>query len=193
MIAKNNPTPTPIVPPPVAPPPSPAKSPAAPPPAPTAAATPAIAAASPVVSAPPVSPSQTVAPDNALASTAGGGTWKTYPPGKMPVGRLISTNDLRDLAERGLAGERVYLRGQFVVNFTEQNRAVLRPKNRLTDTVMQFAGGGQNVRVIVEYPAGYTPPARGTTVDRDASRPYEITEVRKSDGVLNVFAREIMQ
>jgi hypothetical protein len=193
VIAKNNPTATPVVPPPLAPPPSPAKSPAASIPAPTAAATPAIAASSPVVSAPPVSPAQTVAPDNALASTAGGGTWKTYPPGKMPVGRLISTADLRDLAERGLAGERVYLRGQFVVNFTEQNRAVLRPKNRLTDTVMQFAGGGQNVRVIVEYPAGYTPPARGTTVDRDASRPYEITEVRKSDGVLNVFAREIMQ
>jgi hypothetical protein len=111
----------------------------------------------------------------------------------MPVGRLITTSDLKDLADRGLAGERVYLRGQFVVNFIEPNRAVLRPKNRLTETVMQFAGGGQNVRVIVEFPAGYTPPARGATVERDAARPYEITEVRKSDGQLNVFVREIMQ
>ncbi len=111
----------------------------------------------------------------------------------MPVGRLITTSDLRDLADRGLAGERVYLRGQFVVNFTEANRAVLRPKNKITETVMQLAGG-QNVRVIVEFPAGYTPPARGATVDRDAARPYEITEVRKqSDGQLNVFVREIMQ
>jgi hypothetical protein len=193
VIAKNNPTAPPVVPPPVAPPPSPAKSPASTIPGPTAASTPAIAAAPPVVSAPPVSPAPTLRPDNSLASTAGGGTWKTYPPGKMPVGRLITTSDLRDLADRGLAGERVYLRGQFVVNFTEPNRAVLRPKNRLTDTVMQLAGGGQNVRVIVEFPAGYTPPARGATVERDAARPYEITEVRKSDGQLNVFVREIMQ
>lgn len=193
VIAKNNPTVPPVVPPPVAPPPSPAKSPAASTPAPTAATTPAIAAAPPVVSAPPVSPAPTLPPDNSLASTAGGGTWKTYPPGKMPVGRLITTSDLRDLADRGLAGERVYLKGQFVVNFTEPNRAVLRPKNRLTDTVMQLAGGGQNVRVIVEFPAGYTPPARGATIERDAARPYEITEVRKSDGQLNVFVREIMQ
>ena len=49
-------------------------------------------------------------------------------------------------------------------------------------------------RIIVDFPAGYTPPARGSTVTRDEARPYEITEVRKqSDGQLNVFVREIMQ
>jgi hypothetical protein len=53
----------------------------------------------------------------ALASNVGGGSWKTFPAGKMPLGRLISTGDLRDVAERGLAGERVYLQGQFTVNF----------------------------------------------------------------------------
>ena len=112
----------------------------------------------------------------------------------MPVGRLIQTSDLADLAERGLAGERVYLRGQFVVNFTEPNRAVLRPKTRLTDAVLHPLGGGQSVRIVVEFPAGYTPPSRGTTVTRDEARPYEITEVRKqADGQLNVFVREIMQ
>ncbi|MEY2563823.1 MAG: hypothetical protein QOH88_2016 [Verrucomicrobiota bacterium] len=191
MIAKINPTAPPVVAPPVAPAKSPAPSTPAPPPA--ATVPPAVAVTSPVVSAPPTSPAQTVAPDNSLASTAGGGTWKTYAPGKMPVGRLITTADLRDLADRGLAGERVYLRGQFVVNFTEANRAVLRPKTKITETVMQLAGG-QNVRVVVEFPAGYTPPARGATVERDAARPYEITEVRKqSDGQLNVFVREIMQ
>ena len=112
----------------------------------------------------------------------------------MPVGRLITLADLRDLADRGLAGERVYLKGQFVVNFTEPNRAVLRPKTGLTDAVLKLAGGGQNLRIIVDFPAGYTPPARGSTVTRDEARPYEITEVRKqSDGQLNVFVREIMQ
>lgn len=182
MVAQNSPTP--------APPVAPAKSPVVPP---MATATPPMVAA--VSPAPPVpSASPAIVPDNSLASTAGGGNWKMYLPGKMPVGRLITTSDLRDLADRGLAGERVYLKGQFVVNFTEPNRAVLRPKTGLTDTVLKLAGGGQNLRVIVDFPAGYTPPTRGSTVTRDEARPYEITEVRKqSDGQLNVFVREIMQ
>ena len=101
---------------------------------------------------------------------------------------------MNDLADHGLAGERVYLRGQFVVNFTESTRAVLRPKKGLTDTVLHPLGGGQSVRIVVEFPSGRTPPTRGSTVMRDEARPYEITEVRKqSDGQLNVFVREIMQ
>jgi hypothetical protein len=179
-------------PPPAVPSAAPAKSPAAP--TPVAATTPVIAAASSVTSTPLASPAPSVTTDNSLASTAGGGIWKTFPPGKMPVGRLIQTADLGDLADRGLAGERVYLKGQFIVNFTESNRAVLRPKPRLTDAVLHPLGGGQSVRIVVEFPAGYTPPARGTTVTRDEARPYEITEVRKqSDGQVNVFVREIMQ
>jgi hypothetical protein len=180
MVAQASPT---VAPSPVAP----AKSPV------TSTTPPAVAAVSPP---PPVaaSPSPPIVPDDSLASTAGGGNWKTFPPGKMPVGRLITLADLRDLADRGLAGERVYLKGQFVVNFTEPNRAVLRPKTGITDAVLKLAGGGQNLRVIVDFPAGYNPPSRGTTVNRDEARPYEITEVRKqSDGQLNVFVREIMQ
>ena len=160
-------------------------------PTPAAITAPVVAAASP---GPLASPMPSVSSDNSLASTAGGGTWKTYAPGKMPVGRLIQTTDLNDLAARGLAGERVYLRGQFVVNFTEPNRAVLRPKKGLTDAVLHPLGGGQSVRIVVDFPAGYTPPARGATVTRDETRPYEVTEVRKqSDGQINVFVREIMQ
>jgi hypothetical protein len=127
-----------------------------------------------------------------LASTAGGGNWKTFPPGRMPLGRLISTTDLHEIADRGTAGERIYLKGQFVVNFSDANRAVLRPRNRLTDSVLHF--GGSSTRIIVEFPSGYTPPAQGSVVSRDEARPLEITEVRKEeDGQLNVFAREIMQ
>jgi len=144
----------------------------------------------------PVLPAQPVPPDAsnvALASNAGGGSWKTFPPGRMPLGRLIGTGDLRDVAERGLAGERVYLRGQFVVNFSDANKAVLRPRTKLTDKVLHF-GGGSSTRIIVEFPAGYVPPRPGAEVTRDELRPYEITEVRKQeDGQLNVFVREIMQ
>src|SRR5262249_21524629 len=127
-----------------------------------------------------------------LASTTGGGTWKTFPPGKMPLGRLIATSDLKEIADHGTAGERIYLKGQFVVNFSDANRAVLRPRGKLTDSVLHF--GAAPTRIIVEFPAGYTPPTQGSTVSRDEARPLEITEVRKQeDGQLNVFAREIMQ
>jgi hypothetical protein len=157
-----------------------------------------VAAANPPPEAPgnPVAPAQPFNADtsgNALASTAGGATWKTFPAGKMPIGRLIGTGDLKELADRGIAGERVYLKGQFVVNFADANRAVLRPRSKLTDTVLHF-GAGSSTRIIVDFPAGYAPPAQGSAVSRDEARPYEITEVRKQDdGQLNVFVREIMQ
>ena len=160
--------------------------------APAVAQAPSVPTATPV----PVLPAQPAPPDAsnvALASNAGGGSWKTFSPGKMPLGRLIGTSDLRDVAEHGLAGERVYLKGQFVVNFSDANKAVLRPRTKLTDKVLHF-GGGSSTRIIVEFPAGYIPPRQGTEVSRDESRPYEITEVRKQeDGQLNVFVREIMQ
>ena len=162
-------------------------------PAPTVAP----AATAPAPTAQPASPAQPVpleSSETALASTAGGGTWKTFSAGKMPLGRLIGTSDLREMAERGLAGERIYLRGQFVVNFSDANRAVLRPRTKLTDKVLHFGAGGPNARIIVEFPAGSTPPGQGSVVTRDEARPYEITEIRKEqDGQLNVFAREIMQ
>jgi len=158
-------------------------------PMPTAAT--AIAAASPGM--PPVATPLPVTGDIALASTTGGATWRTFPPGKMPAGRLITTADLGDVADRGLAGERVYLRGQFVVNFAEANRAVLRPRSNLANSVLHL-GAGSSTRIVVEFPSGMAPPAQGSTVTRDEARPYEITEVRKqADGQLNVFVREIMQ
>ena len=172
--------------------PPPGKKP--PPPAPSATAqfAPEIALAQPVetpVKAVPAQPNDT---SGTLASTAGGGSWKTFPPGKMPLGRLIATGDLKEIADRGTAGERIYLKGQFVVNFSDANRAVLRPRGKLTDSVLHF--GAQPTRIIVEFPAGYTPPAQGSTVNRDEARPLEITEIRKQeDGQLNVFTREIMQ
>jgi hypothetical protein len=46
----------------------------------------------------------------------------------------------------------------------------------------------------VDYPAGAPLPEPGSTLDRDATRPYEVTEVRRqSDGQLNVFVREIIK
>lgn len=161
-------------------------------PTPTATASPVIAEASPAPTVSALAPTP-AGGETTLASTAGGGMWKTYPAGKMPAGRLINPGDLNDVAERGLAGERLYLRGQFVVNFAEAHRAVLRPKSNIAESVLRF-GASSSTRIVVEFPSGIAPPARGATVTRDEARPYEITEVRKqSDGQLNVFVREIMQ
>ena len=157
-----------------------------------------VAQTSPVAmaTAVPVLPAQPAPPGSsnvALASNAGGGNWKTFAPGKMPLGRLIATGDLNDVADHGAAGERIYLKGQFVVNFSDANKAVLRPRTTLTSKVLHF-GGGSSTRIIVEFPRGYTPPPQGAVLNRDEMRPYEITEVRKEeDGQLNVFVREIMQ
>ena len=67
-------------------------------------------------------------------------------------------------------GERMYLRGHFVVNFADANRAVLRPTGAQTP---DSAGIGRNVRVIVDYPAGAlpVPPAPlSIATPRDHSR-----------------------
>ena len=157
-----------------------------------------VAQTSPVAMATPVpvlpaQPAPPGGPNVALASNAGGGNWKTFAPGRMPLGRLIVTGDLNDVADHGVAGERIYLKGQFVVNFADANKAVLRPRTTLTSKVLHF-GGGSSTRIIVEFPRGYTPPPQGAVISRDEMRPYEITEVRKQeDGQLNVFVREIMQ
>ena len=141
----------------------------------------------------PAQPAPPGGPNVALASNAGGGNWKTFAPGRMPLGRLIATGDLNDVADHGVAGERIYLKGQFVVNFADANKAVLRPRTTLTSKVLHF-GGGSSTRIIVEFPRGYTPPPQGAVISRDEMRPFEITEVRKQeDGQLNVFVREIMQ
>jgi hypothetical protein len=157
-----------------------------------------VAQVSPIASGTPVpvlpaQPAPAETAHAALASNAGGGSWKTFPAGKMPLGRLIGTGDLRDVADHGLAGERIYLKGQFVVNFSDANKAVMRPRSKLTDKVLHL-GGSSSTRIVVEFPNGYTPPPQGAVVNRDEQRPYEITEVRKQeDGELNVFVREIMQ
>ncbi|MBA3962897.1 MAG: hypothetical protein H0X40_13510 [Chthoniobacterales bacterium] len=127
----------------------------------------------------------------AISSTTGA-TWKTFSPGQMPVGRLVDQGGLREVANNGLRGERVYLRGQFVVNFADGNRAVLRTTNGHGGS--RPASFAHNARVIVDYPAGVSLPQPGSTLDRDSARPFEVTEVREqSDGQLNVFVREIMK
>lgn len=106
--------------------------------------------------------------------------WTVYQPGLMPRGKLVNIDDARGMAGRNSDGLS-YIAGDFEVSASGSNRAVLRGKR-----------GQQKIRIIVDYPPGSTPPAKGDNVARDAQRPFQITSVEKgADGQINVFAREV--
>lgn len=121
-----------------------------------------------------------------------GATWRTYAPGGAPAARSITPSEASSLAGRGDLGERIYLRGDFRVTASGENRAVLRDRSAGADPSNPSAA--DNVRIIVEFPAGALPPSENSSFSRDASRPYEIRDVRRgADGQVNIYVREITQ
>ncbi len=153
-------------------PPQPSPTPTAPPTTEPAPAT----ILQPFSAPPPESPTTPVATP-APTSAA----WNVYEPGRMPRGRLVDLNTARSMAPQGGPAELSYLSGDFNVSASGPGRAVLRGRR---------AGG--NVRIIVDFPAGSTPPAEGETVRRDASRPFQITSVEETpEGQINVHVREV--
>ncbi|HEX4086520.1 MAG TPA: hypothetical protein VHY22_16520 [Chthoniobacteraceae bacterium] len=136
----------------------------------------------------PLTPFLQSAPEPVL--TNNGASWRTYAPGQMPRGRVIQPAQAAPLAESGMGGERLYLRGNFVVTASEENRAVLRPQGTGIAAFLKPSAGA--TRVIVQYPAGVQPPVEGSTFSRDDARPFLITDVRRgADGQINLYVREI--
>jgi hypothetical protein len=153
--------------------------------------TPATAAASPSAAPTATHLQPFLSPTPASIATTAGGKWPTYAPGQMPRGRLANVPEMSELAGRGVGGERVYLQGSFVVTASGQDRAVLRSQTSLPEN-LGIGGRSSNTRIIVEFPSGSRPPSEGSTLSRDARRPFLVTEVRKtSDGQVNVYAREV--
>jgi hypothetical protein len=115
--------------------------------------------------------------------------WPLYAPGQMPRGRLVDPSDSEKLASRGIAGERHYIQGRFEVTAAGNGRAVLRPQGTIAGMSL---GPSSRVRVIVEFPAGSTPPAEGGVISRDNLRPFQVTSVKRGDdGQVNIYAREV--
>jgi hypothetical protein len=168
--------------------PKPAPAVAVAPPSPKPSATvPPVAAATKV----PLQPFLVSAPTPTPGTVISGGSWRTYAPGKMPRGRLVTLSDANELADRGTGGERLYLRGNFVVSFSSDNRAVLRPASSLGNALASMTSS-LPPRVIVEYPNGTAAPLKSATFTRDEMRPFEITGVRREpNGQINIFAREV--
>jgi hypothetical protein len=156
-------------------------------PAPTPAMDPqALPSPSPAESPSP-SPSATPEPPKAIAA-ATSRNWQVYEPGRMPRGRLISPSDLAEIAKKGTGGERVYLQGNFNVTAAGGDRAVLRAPQR----GLGFGSRGDNIRIIVQYPNGMMAPSDGSSVARDARRPFQVMDVRESTaGQINVYVREV--
>lgn len=115
-------------------------------------------------------------------------SWRTYSPGQMPRGRLVEADEVGEFSN-GLSGERVYLKGRFDVTVSGETRAVLRPQSTSIANLVRSNG---TPRIIVEYPAGTTPPGAGSIVSRDQLRPFQIMDVRRErGGQINVYVREI--
>jgi hypothetical protein len=162
------------------------------------AAIPVVPVASPSPS-PLASPSPSPSPSPTPASSpspeirkaiaaAGARNWPVYEPSRMPRGRLVTPSDVAEIAKKGTGGERIYLQGNFNVTAAGGDRAVLRPPPR----AIGFGSRNDNVRIIVQYPNGMSAPSEGASIARDATRPFQIMDVRENTGgQINVYVREV--
>jgi hypothetical protein len=135
---------------------------------------------------PPLQPFLTASPTPATSGRVD--AWQTYHPGQMPRGRLLDVDQTNELADKGVGNATIYLRGDFTVTAARDNRAVLRPRQSLTDHVLNRG----NARIIVEYPRGISTPREGETFQRSTDRPFQIVDVRRgADGQVNIYVREV--
>ena len=157
-------------------------------PAATPKAMPAPASTPPALAAAvqPLQPFLTASPTPAINGRVG--EWQTYRPGQMPRGRLLDVDQTADLANKGVGSETIYLRGDFTVTAARDNRAVLRPRQSLTDRVLNRG----NARIIAEFPRGVPAPREGESFQRAPDRPFQIVDVRRgADGQVNIYVREV--
>lgn len=143
----------------------------------------------PVGTPTPFPPPPSPTPSPAAVANIQGRQWQTFEPGKMPRGRIVPLGEVPELATRGIAGERLYLQGNFVVTASGGGRAVLRSQSAVRNP---FGGRAAEIRIIADFPEGVSSPEKDSTFSRDASRPFQIIDVtREEDGQINVRVREI--
>ncbi len=122
-----------------------------------------------------------------LVNSPGG--WTLYEAGKMPRGRLVAPEQIAALGEQGLAGELLYLQGDFVSTASGLDRAVLRYQAASSGLPLSRIG---KIRIIALFPTGIAPPPEGSSVTRDNLHPFMITDIKKeNDGTVNLYVREI--
>lgn len=119
----------------------------------------------------------------------GTGGWRTYQRGQQPPGRSITPSEASKMADHGGIAEHLYLRGDFVVTASGDNRAVLRAPASLGEVSRD---GVSSTRILVEFPPSAELPSVGSTLSRGEAEGFEVREVRRGqDGQINIFVREI--
>ncbi len=157
---------------------------------PTAADLPADPAATPstasepaeaIASAEPSGPLQPFLPQGPVTrAPSGASAWDVYAAGEAPQAPLLEVTDISGRVEAGLPAGRVYLSGDFEVNASGPGRAILRNAQH------------PEIRVIVDYPPGLSPPAENTRVVSSQAVPFEIMSLERTQGdQINVWARAI--
>jgi hypothetical protein len=115
-----------------------------------------------------------------LPSATPRGDWSLYAAGQLPQGKPLKDVEAAQLAG-GSITDRLYLIGTFTVTASGPDRAVMRT-----------TGQEEPIRIVAIYPPTIPPPPEGATLERDGSRGFEITDVRRgSDGQITIHVREI--
>jgi hypothetical protein len=156
---------------------------AAPPTKSTAAGAPSDSAKPPATAkAPAATPPATAAAPSPAAATIGA---TTTPAPALPPGRRLKAAELGALGDQQFSkDERVYLTGQFFVQAVAEDRAVL--------ILPGTKPGPKMTRVIATFPAVKSVPNVGTELARDDTRPFQVTDIRRTtDGSLTVYVKEL--
>ena len=75
------------------------------------------------------------------------------------------------------------LSGEFVVTGAIGQRVALRAREALRDREADpTVPGTSGAMIVVEFPAGLTPPAKDATIARDAQNGFVIRSVRRGQG-----------
>ena len=135
-------------------------------------------------------PATTKSPASAttpVASPANAAQASTTPAAlsNLPPGRRVKAAELSTLGDQPFGkDERVYLTGQFFVQAVAEDRAVL--------VLPGTKPGPKAMRVIAKFPAVKLVPIVGTELARDDSRPFQVTDIRRTnDGSLTVYVNEL--
>ncbi len=96
------------------------------------------------------------------------------------------------MVENFSASESVLLSGDFVVTGVLGQRVALRTTESLRDASADPTQPGTSAAlIVVDFPAGVTPPAKDATFSRDASRPFAVRDViRGRNGQITIVAAE---
>lgn len=97
--------------------------------------------------------------------------------------RVFSTKEASALVDAPESATGMLLSGEFVVTGAIGQRVALRAREALRDREADpTVPGTSGAMIVVEFPAGQTPPAKDATIARDAQNGFVIRSVRRGQG-----------